>query len=1058
MDSGTEVHHFDKQGTGISSIGWMDWTAGNFVSSNPRTGVIKIWNASQKQPLDSIRVSSSGILGIAMDSGRFRALLALSDGSVVSYNLAKRSIEYSTVAGHTDTVFDCGFCPTNRDIIATCSFDGTIKLWNITEMTLIATFFENGTVFYSCDWSPCGKVIVSSTISGEIIFWNVESGRSVARLSYHTKASYCIRWSTMNSNLICSTSADEHAIVFEVDVDKLSDPAFAAGGILGSSRKKKNTESLDVTVVRNIHHPAAVFGCAWNPKFGNYLCTGCYDGLVRVFDVMSSSRESTPVFILKGHTERVFSCSWSPVVPGLLATGSDDKNIIVWNVPIDDDASLDAGDFSDYTAPKHEDSVSLMGKITSRFGFRSSKEGTEISPTKILRGHRSNVRALGWNYEHPDILQSGSWDSTIRIWNVASGACVQVVHGHLLDVYTAVAHPMRPFTYVTTSRDTTIRIWEMEGIFTKMRIRVMLDFTAQMYTGSDQPEDGLRTKQSSQENLPDLEGTPSSVQDALISSAMQDANRSNSSNSLAIIVLKTKLRGKCSADLAVNLQRTKGEVWSAVNSKGKQIPESGASAGEVDIWSLCGSDPDSRAHIARGLREIFDFFCGSNGSVQLWSAAIKTLDMQPSASLQRLPSFGERTAKFKSGASSNSTLGRSLFTANGDVLLEGKVLEVAKSDALRIENLVPPLRRNNSDMDARYQDYLRAAASIYLKSGNKIKYCTIMVELGQWLEALAIAPAISLEFWKGLSFLYADFLAKSRSPDAAIPYLIASGHDYVAVDICTSHRDYASAMIIAKMAEIRTDLIPVMSGLSLMQIGDTSSQTASGSNSSTSPAIYVPKVGQCFAEVSSSEDHCRERTATEMDYSRSVILNVVAKAVEDLWEKSYTLSAASHCLMVNDARATVELLNRCGEYDLAFAISKCFGIPVSRSIVKSLALRCFYLGDLPLAISVIRKYLSSAVDDEIRQLTASKPAEMNSFDVDIEVALLIARHKKSRIMAERETMLLENGLNPLHGWLQSATEMEAIGRDADAIGCYSVAGDVAQVSYLLSYFIFPNIS
>ena len=37
-ESGSEVHLFEKQSTGISCLAWMDWTAGNFVSSNPKTG------------------------------------------------------------------------------------------------------------------------------------------------------------------------------------------------------------------------------------------------------------------------------------------------------------------------------------------------------------------------------------------------------------------------------------------------------------------------------------------------------------------------------------------------------------------------------------------------------------------------------------------------------------------------------------------------------------------------------------------------------------------------------------------------------------------------------------------------------------------------------------------------------------------------------------------------------------------------------------------------------------------------------------------------------------
>jgi hypothetical protein len=38
-ETATEIHIFDKQSTGISSLAWLDWTAGNFISSNPKTGL-----------------------------------------------------------------------------------------------------------------------------------------------------------------------------------------------------------------------------------------------------------------------------------------------------------------------------------------------------------------------------------------------------------------------------------------------------------------------------------------------------------------------------------------------------------------------------------------------------------------------------------------------------------------------------------------------------------------------------------------------------------------------------------------------------------------------------------------------------------------------------------------------------------------------------------------------------------------------------------------------------------------------------------------------------------
>jgi len=46
---------------------------------------------------------------------------------------------------------------------------------------------------------------------------------------------------------------------------------------------------------------------------------------------------------------------------------------------------------------------------------------------------------------------------------------------------------------------------------------------------------------------------------------------------------------------------------------------------------------------------------------------------------------------------------------------------------------------------------MREAAQLHLKSGNIQRYCELMVELGEWERALAVAPGVSYTYWKGLS-------------------------------------------------------------------------------------------------------------------------------------------------------------------------------------------------------------------------------------------------------------------------------------------------------------------
>ena len=40
--------------------------------------------------------------------------------------------------GHLETIFDCKFCPSNPNHLATASFDGTIKVWDIMTMQTVS--------------------------------------------------------------------------------------------------------------------------------------------------------------------------------------------------------------------------------------------------------------------------------------------------------------------------------------------------------------------------------------------------------------------------------------------------------------------------------------------------------------------------------------------------------------------------------------------------------------------------------------------------------------------------------------------------------------------------------------------------------------------------------------------------------------------------------------------------------------------------------------------------------------------------------------------------------
>lgn len=73
------------------------------------------------------------------------------------------------------------------------------------------------------------------------------------------------------------------------------------------------------------------------------------------------------------------------------------------------------------------------------------------------------------------LLLTAGWDATIRIWDTTTALCLHVCAHHNADVYSIVSHPERPFTYVSCSRDTTIRVWEVGDVVSLIRLTCVWD-------------------------------------------------------------------------------------------------------------------------------------------------------------------------------------------------------------------------------------------------------------------------------------------------------------------------------------------------------------------------------------------------------------------------------------------------------------------------------------------------------------------------------------------------------------------------------------------------------
>jgi len=172
----------------VLGLGWQ--TDAVFASCSADRQVL-LHRLGNKKPVRVFQGHSAPVTVLRWDDSRSLLATGSDDSSVRVWSPKEGLVAWLT--GHSEEISDVSWSPVGYDgrpadktdspSIATCSFDGSVRLWDAKSGRCSARVAAHSSMACSVAFSPSGAVVASGGSDGDVVLSSLADGRIAARVS-----------------------------------------------------------------------------------------------------------------------------------------------------------------------------------------------------------------------------------------------------------------------------------------------------------------------------------------------------------------------------------------------------------------------------------------------------------------------------------------------------------------------------------------------------------------------------------------------------------------------------------------------------------------------------------------------------------------------------------------------------------------------------------------------------------------------------------------------------------------------------------------------------------